>query len=145
MAFCVLLLTQCTGPKLVTSDIKDSTSVIQTIKPDSTILAPDSTLFYALFRCDSMGKVYIASLNEHKTDGVKTETSFNNGIFNYSTVRPKKIIITYTINNVTTIRRQEKTTVTVTIIKMNLFQKIFFWIGLGSLLIFIVMLYYKFK
>jgi len=145
MAFCVLLLTQCTGPKLVTSDTKDSTSVVQTITPDTTKVKPDSTQLHVELTCDSLNRVIIKMLNDKKTDGVVTSLNFNNGVLDYKTQRPEKTIILYPIQKTINHWHAYTKTDTIFITQMNLFQKIFFCIGLISLLIFIVMLYFKFK
>jgi len=56
----------------------------------------------------------------------------------YTTEKASKEIVTTAINKETKVKKQEKETITITLIKMSLFQKIFFWIGLiGSVAVLI--------
>ena len=126
----VWLLSGCKTPVQTSSvKINDSTYVEKLVH-DTTRIPADSSWFYAWLKCDSLGNVIIASLYDHKTEGIKTDVTFNNGKLIYTTEKASKEIVTTAINKETKVKKQDKETITITLIKMSLFQKIFFWIGL---------------
>ena len=124
------LLASCKTP-VQTSLVKTNDSTyVEKLVHDTTRIPADSSWFYAWLKCDSLGNVFIASLSDHKTEGIKTDVTFNNGKLIYTTEKASKEIVTTAINKETKVKKQEKETITITLIKMSLFQKIFFWIGL---------------
>ena len=130
MSFCVLLLTNCRTPIQTAVSTKDSISYIERIVRDTTVLPADSSWLSAYFKCDSLGNVYINQINDLKTAGINTVLNFNKGNLIYKTFHDTVRIIIPTKNITSTNSHKADTVVTVTIVKMNLFQKIFFWIGL---------------
>ena len=126
----ISLLTACKTP-VQTSSVKISDSTyVEKLVHDTTRIPADSSWFYAWLKCDSLGNVFIASLSDHKTEGIKTDVTFNNGKLIYKTEKASKEIVTTAINKETKVKKQDKESITITLIKMSLFQKIFFWIGL---------------
>jgi len=126
----ISLLTACKTP-IQTSSVKTNDSTyVEKLVHDTTRIPADSSWFYAWLKCDSLGNVFIASLSDHKTEGIKTDVTFNNGKLIYKTEKASKEIVTTAINKETKVKKQDKETITITLIKMSLFQRIFFWIGL---------------
>ena len=134
----ISLLTACKTPVQTSSVKTNDSTYVEKLVHDTTRIPADSSWFYAWLKCDSLGNVFIASLSDHKTEGIKTDVTFNNGKLIYTTEKASKEIVTTAINKETKVKKQEKETITITLIKMNLFQKIFFWIGLiGSVAVLI--------
>ena len=140
----ISLFSSCKTQKNSTSSTRDSTYV-EKVVPVYIQLPADSSWYWAWFKCDSTGHVVISASSDIKTKGISTDVSFDNGKFNYKTNRPADSIKVITINKEIRINTELSKTFTVTVIKMSLFQKIFFWIGIGSILLFIILLYLKFK
>lgn len=124
------LLAGCRTQKLITSDVSDVTIDIQKVRPDTITTPADSTLLKAYFRCDSLGNVYIAQIIDLSSKGVNTAVNFDNGMLSYNTNRPETKTITFSIDHYFSRTFKKTITNTITIIKMSLFQKIFFWIGI---------------
>ena len=126
----ISLLTACKTPVQTSSVKTNDSTYVEKLVHDTTRIPADSSWFYAWLKCDSLGNVFIASLSDHKTEGIKTDVNFNNGKLIYKTEKASKEIVTTVINKETKVKKQDKETITITLIKMSLFQKIFFWIGL---------------
>ena len=145
VAFTLMLFTGCRTTKVTSSSKSDSTIYIEKIKLVPVITPPDSTWYWAWFKCDSTGHVIMAANNETKTNGVETETSFNDGKFNYKTKTVHDTVYVPVKETTQINKSKQNDTITVTIIKMNLFEKIFFWIGLGGCVVFLIWVGFKFK
>ena len=141
----ICLLTACKTPVQTSSVKTNDSTYVEKLVHDTTRIPADSSWFYAWLKCDSLGNVFIASLSDHKTEGIKTDVTFNNGKLIYTTEKASKEIVTTAINKETKVKKQDKETITITLIKMSLFQKIFFWIGIGSTLAAGIFIYLKFK
>ena len=126
----ISLLTACKTPVQTSSVKTNDSTYVEKLVHDTTRIPADSSWFYAWLKCDSLGNVFIASLSDHKTEGIKTDVTFNNGKLIYKTEKASKEIVTTAINKETKVKKQDKESITITLIKMSLFQKIFFWIGL---------------
>ena len=134
MAFAVSIFTDCRAKKETVSSVsatKDSSSIIQTLNKDSVRAKADSTKLHVELGCDSLNRVIIKLLGEKKTEGVSTNFNFDNGVLDYSTERPEKVFILYSVNKTSTkfFDNKVKTTETLYVNYMTWFQKVFFWIG----------------
>jgi hypothetical protein len=141
----VFSLLSCKTQKQITSEKSDSTVYIETLRFDTITTPADSSWLKAYFKCDSLGNVYIAQMKDFKTNDLNTQFNFENGILNYSTNRDEKKTLHPCIDRYIYRRINTTLTVTKTIIKMSMFQKIFFWLGLISIVVFIIGAYLKFR
>ena len=145
VAFTLMLFTGCRATKESTSVTVDSTSIVQTVKPDTNKTAPDSTKLHVELGCDSLNRVIIKMLNDKKSEGVSTNFNFDNGVIDYTTKRPEKVFISYPIQKTINRWHSYAKDNTVYVNYMTLFQKIFFWIGLGGCVVLLVFLGIKIK
>ncbi|MFZ4414653.1 MAG: hypothetical protein ACOYOV_16335 [Bacteroidales bacterium] len=141
----VFSLLSCKTQKQITSEKSDSTVYIETLRFDTVTTPADSSWLKAYFKCDSLGNVYIAQMKDFKTNELNTQFNFENGILNYSTNRNEKKTLHPCVDRYINRRINTTLTVTKTIIKMSMFQKIFFWMGLISIVAFIIGAYLKFR
>lgn len=140
-----LSLMSCRVQKDTVIQKNDSLIYIEKIRFDTVTTPVDSSWLKAYFKCDSLGNVYIAQMKDFKTNELNTQFNFENGILNYSTNRNEKKTLHPCIDRYINRRINTTLTVTKTIIKMSMFQKIFFWMGLISIVSFIIGAYLKFR
>ena len=124
------LLISCKTKKEITSDRSDSLIYIEKIKLDTIITPADSSWLKAWFKCDSLGNVYISELIDLKSKEINSDFNFSKGVLSYGTKRDEKKTIIESKNIYINRRIKETITITKTIVKMSMFQKIFFWIGI---------------
>ncbi|MFZ4400909.1 MAG: hypothetical protein ACOYO1_12810 [Bacteroidales bacterium] len=125
----VSLFLSCKTQKQITSDKTDSLVYIEKLRFDTITTPADSSWLFASFKCDSLGNVYIAEILDLKSKEVSTSLNFNKGILNFGTKREEKKTIVPCIDRYINRRIKATITLTKTLVKMSLFQKIFFWIG----------------
>ncbi len=143
VAFTLMIFTGCRTAQVTSSSKSDSASYVEKIKLVPVVTPSDSTWYWAWFRCDTTGHVIMAATSETKTSGVQTETSFNDGKFNYKTKTVHDTV--FVPVKETSSYQKSKQAETIILIKMSLFQKIFFWIGLIGLVLLLVFLGIKIK
>jgi len=141
----VFSLFSCKTQKQITSDKSDSTVYIETLRFDTIITPADSSWLFANFKCDSLGNVYLAEIKNLKSKGLITSLDFTNGILNFATRREEIKTPVPCVDRYFTRRIKETIYITKTIIKMSLFQKIFFWLGLSGVVAFVIGAYLKFR
>lgn len=78
-----ILLGSCIRREIIEVPIKDSTSlkINREFVAKEIPLPADSSTVKALFRCDSLGRVYLAEINSLQGHRVKQETNFVDGVF----------------------------------------------------------------
>ncbi|MFZ4400607.1 MAG: hypothetical protein ACOYO1_11275 [Bacteroidales bacterium] len=140
-----LSLLSCRVQKDTVIQKNDSLVYIETLRFDTITTPADSSWLKAYFKCDSLGNVYIAQMKDFKTNELNTQFNFENGILNYSTNRDEKKTLHPCVDRYINRRINTTLTVTKTIIKMSMFQKIFFWLGLISIVVFVIGAYLKFR
>lgn len=126
----VSLFISCKTKKEITSDRSDSLVYIEKLKFDTIITPADSSWLKAWFKCDSLGNVYISELIDLKSKEINSDFNFSKGVLSYGTKRDEKKTIIESKNIYINRRIKETITITKTIVKMSMFQKIFFWIGI---------------
>lgn len=78
-----LLLFSCKSPQPVSQvPIVEREKIVERLVP--VAVPADSTAIFALFECDSLNNVIMKQLAEHKSKGVESDFSFNDGRFNYN-------------------------------------------------------------
>ncbi|MFZ4412440.1 MAG: hypothetical protein ACOYOV_05090 [Bacteroidales bacterium] len=130
IAMIVSLFISCKTKKEITSDRSDSLVYIEKLKFDTIITPADSSWLKAWFKCDSLGNVYISELIDLKSKEINSDFNFSKGVLSYGTKRDEKKTIIESKNIYINRRIKETITITKTIVKMSMFQKIFFWIGI---------------
>jgi hypothetical protein len=139
------LLISCKAKKEITSDRSDSTVYIEKLRFDTVITPADSSWLKAWFKCDSLGNVYVSQLIDLKSKEINSDFSFSDGVLSYSTQRDEKKTAVPCVDRYFTKKQKETITITKTIVKMSMFQKIFFWLGLIGVIVSGVLLYFKLK
>lgn len=135
----------CKTKKEIVYERSDSLVYIEKLRFDTIITPADSSWLKAFFKCDSLGNVYISELLDLKSKGVGTSVNFSNGVLSYETKRDEKKNAVPCIDSYTDKKTKEIINTTKIIVKMSFFQKVFFWIGLISVIVFSVILYFKIK
>ncbi|MCX6231164.1 MAG: hypothetical protein NTZ33_06430 [Bacteroidetes bacterium] len=128
----VLSLFSCKTQKQITSDKSDSQVYIEKLRFDTITTPADSSWLFASFKCDSLGQVYLSELLDLKSKEVASSFNFSKGILNFATKREEKKTIIPCKDRFFDRRIKETITLTKTIVKMSVFQKLFFWIGIVS-------------
>ena len=140
-----LSLMSCRVQKETVIQKNDSLVYIETLRFDTVTTPADSSWLFASFKCDSLGNVYLAEIKDLKSKGLITSLDFTNGILNFATRREETKTPVPCVDRYINRRINTTLTVTKTIIKMSMFQKIFFWLGLISIVAFIIGAYLKFR
>lgn len=91
---CMFILYTCTSCK---TQQPQSQVQIKTVEKEVEKLVPyvlpaDSTMFTALFVCDSLNRVQLKELSELKAKGLHSDISFNNGLLQYNLKQPPDTI-----------------------------------------------------
>jgi len=126
------LFAGCKTQKQITSDKSDSLVYIEKLRFDTITTSADSSWLFASFKCDSLGQVYLSELLDLKSKEVATSFNFSKGILNFDTKREEKKTLIPCKDRFIDRRIKETITLTKTIVKMSVYQKIFFWIGIIS-------------
>ncbi len=141
----VWLLSACKTPVQTSSSTSDSTIYVEKIKIVPVYTPPDSAWYWAWFKCDSTGHVIMTNSTEVKTNNVSSSVLFNDGKFNYK-IKTVHDTVKIPVKETSLITKSNKSeTITVEVIKMSLFQKIFFWIGIFSTLAVGIFVFMKFR
>ena len=144
-SFFLMVFTGCRTVKENTSMSNRDSSFVEKLVPVYVQTPADSSWLKAYFKCDSLGNVYIAQLTDLKSKGINTSFDFKDGVVNYKTDRKADSILVWTINTKMVINKESTKTYTITKTEMSWIQKVFFWIGLVSVLILVGYLLNKYK
>ncbi len=144
----IVFVSGCRTVQTTTPVAKAKDSIVYVEKLVPVTLAPDSTMFKALFECDSANRVIMKELNDTKTKGVNTTTTFKTGKTASLVYQTKIEHDTIWMKQVQSLKYKEVPVtypVTKEVNVLHWWQKVLIWEGVIFTILLLIAIYRKIK